>query len=169
MTGRRTTWLPLVALALWAGCSAERVERGVFHAATGYRVSVPRDGWTVVADSAAHLELRRAEPPGGMVVSATCDGAASGRSLPLLARHLTFGLAGRRTVERGPARVAGAPAERLVLRGRLDGVDVMVEAVVARDDRCVYDFLYVAPPGDFAAGQPAFRALVESFAPGGEP
>jgi hypothetical protein len=39
-----------------------------------------------------------------------------------------------------------------------------VEAVSIKDGRCVYDFLYVAPPAAFPAGQPAFRALVQSFA-----
>jgi hypothetical protein len=151
-------------LALGGACSADRVERGVFHSAKGYRVALPADDWAVVRDGEADLELRRSGPPGGIAVAASCEGARRGRSLPLLARYLTFGLAERQTLEREPALVGGEPAERLVVRGRHDGADVMVEAVVARDARCVYDFLYVAAPADFDAGRRAFRSLVESFA-----
>ncbi|HVQ77818.1 MAG TPA: hypothetical protein VMT79_20020 [Candidatus Binatia bacterium] len=161
----RWAWLLLVAVAA-AACSTARVQAGIFHSDTGYRVTLPPGGWTVVKSGDADLELRRSEPAGGIAVSATCEGAPPGRPLPLLARHLTFGLADRRTLERGPAEVGGAAAERLVLSGRVDGTEVMVEAVVTKDARCVYDFLYVASPESFEAGRPAFRALIGSFAAG---
>jgi hypothetical protein len=159
-----TGWLLIVPLALGAGCSADRIERGVFHSAKGYRVALPADGWTVVRAGEADLELVRTSPPGGIAVAATCENPPLNRSLPLLARYLTFGLAERQTLERARAQVGEEAAERLVVRGRLDGADVMVEAVVARDARCVYDFLYVAAPPDFEAGRPAFRSVVDSFA-----
>jgi hypothetical protein len=163
MIGHRLAWPLVVPLALGVACSADRVERGVFHSTKGYRVALPTDGWMVVRDGEADLELRRASPPGGMAVAATCPGPPLSRSLPLLARHLTFGLAERQTLERAPTRAGTEAAERLVVRGLRDGADVMVEAVVARDARCVYDFLYVAAPPDFDAGRPAFRSLVDSF------
>jgi hypothetical protein len=169
MAARGRAWLLAVPLALAAGCSADRIERGVFHSAKGYRVTLPPDGWTRVPGGEADLELRRSGPPGGMAIQATCQGVSRRRPLPLLARYLTFGLEERRTVERAPVRVGTDMAERLVVRGRRDGIDVMVEAVVARDDRCVYDFLYVAAPEDFDQGRPAFRSLVESFSPEGAP
>ena len=34
--------------------------------------------------------------------------------------------------------------------------------IVIKGDQCVYDFLYVASPEDFAAGREEFRAFVES-------
>jgi hypothetical protein len=163
MIRHRPAWLLVVPLALCGACSADRVERGVFHSAKGYQVVLPADGWTVVRDGEADLELRRSSPPAGMAVAATCEGSLLSRPLPLLARYLTFGLAERQTLEREPVLAGAEEAERLVVRGRRDGADVMVEAVVARDARCVYDFLYVAAPADFDAGRPAFRSLVESF------
>jgi hypothetical protein len=51
-----------------------------------------------------------------------------------------------------------------VVRGQAEGQTVTVEALVIRAEPCVHDFLYVAPSEAFAAGRPAFRALVESFA-----
>lgn len=153
----------LGALAL-AACAAPAVQDGVFRSPKGYRLRVPA-GWTVAPDGRADLTLRRPGTPGGMLADATCGGPALRRSPALLARHLTFGLTDRRDVIREPLELGGRPAARTELRGRLDGVEVAVEGVVIQGRRCVYDFLYVAPPEDFAAGRPAFRELVESLLP----
>jgi hypothetical protein len=161
-------WLLAAFVLGAAACTSDRIERGMFHSAKGYRVALPAAGWQPVAAADADLELRRADPPGGMAVSATCEPGGPRRELPLLARHLTFGLAGRRVVERAPARIGGEAAERRVLRGHLDGVEVMVEAQVTRDDRCVYDFLYVTLPEHFEAGRGDFQAVVDSFAIGSD-
>lgn len=149
---------------LLAGCTADRIERGVFHSSKGYRVTVPGDGWEVEPGGEADLRLRRARPPGGMLADATCKGNPPRRPLPLLARYLVFGLEDREVLENGSMLIAGHPAIHRVLRGRLDGSLVVVEAMVLKDERCVYDFLYVAPVDDFETGRGDFRTFVESFA-----
>lgn len=148
---------------LLVGCSTTRVEEGVFYSAKGYQVRLPQDGWRVQPGGKADLELRRATPPGGMLVDATCEGKELGRTLPVLARHLTFGLSDRVTVENTTQTVAGLQAAQTVVRGSLDGAPVAVEAFVFKGARCVHDFLYVAPVGEFEAGRRDFRVLVESF------
>jgi hypothetical protein len=50
-----------------------------------------------------------------------------------------------------------------VVRGVLDGALVEVEAFVLKGDRCVHDFLYVAPAGHLESGRREFQALVESL------
>ena len=99
-----------------------------------------------------------------MLVDATCDARAAGRPLRVLVRYLSFGLTHRSVVEEEPVTVAAREGLRQVIRGERDGTDVEVEAVSIKDSRCVYDFLYVAPPPAFAAGQAAFRAFVQSLA-----
>ena len=89
-----------------------------------------------------------------------------GRPLPVLARHLVFGLTRPVTVESDTRMVGGRPAAHRVLRGVVDGREVEVESLVVKGDRCVHDFLYVAPPEQFEAGRRDFQALVESFSPG---
>lgn len=160
---RRATALALAVVL--SGCAAAgRIENGVFYSSKGYQVQLPREGWRVEPGGRADLELRREAPPGGMMADATCDGREAGRSPGLLARHLTFGLAHRVTLESGRSVVGGRPAARTVVRGTVDGAEVTVEAVVLKGERCVYDFLYVAPAGAFEAGRGDFQALVESFA-----
>lgn len=152
-------------LLAFSGCSASRIERGVFHSPKGYRVSLPPGLWRVSSDSRADLELRHARAQAGILAHATCGGKAALRSLPVLARHLTFGLKERRVLERREASVGGWPAIRVLLQGHLDGVAVKAEAYVIKGERCVHDLVYVAPPGEFSTGQPDFQAFVRSFVP----
>ena len=158
----RATGALVVAVVL-AGCSASRIENGVFYSPKGYQVSLPGNGWAVLPGGSAELELQRKNPDGGMLADATCGGPAAGRPLAVLTRHLTFGLGHRETVETVQSEVGGRQAERTVVRGTVDGADVEVEAVVLKGQQCVYDFMYVAPAGAFESGRGDFRAFVESF------
>jgi hypothetical protein len=162
-------WVPqAVAVSfLLAGCASSstgRVENGTFNSTKGYQVRLPPVGWNVTANPDADLELRRTAPSGAMLVDASCGGARIDRSLPVLARQLTIGLTNRQTVESDTWTIGTQTAAHRVIRGRSDGADVMVEAVVLKGERCIHDFLYVAPPDDFENGRQDFRLLVESFA-----
>ena len=156
----------LLAALLLAGCGASRIENGVYHSPKGYQVSLPGQGWSVKPGGAAELELQRREPAGGMLADATCDDKTAGRPLTVLTRHLTFGLKDRVVEDGGPLTLGGRPAQRSIVRGSLDGTPLGVEAVVIKGERCVYDFLYVAPAATFETGRGDFRTFVESF--GGE-
>ena len=155
-----------LAVALSACAATGRIENGVFYSSKGYQVRLPREGWRVEAGGRADLELKRQAPPGGMLADATCDSREAGRTPELLARHLTFGLGHRDTLESAQTEVGGRQAVRTVVRGTVDGAEVTVEAVVLKGERCVYDFVYVAPAEGFEAGREDFHALVESFAGG---
>ncbi len=123
----------------------------------------PAQGWEVAAGGRGDLEVRRPGSRAGILLNATCEGKAPMRSLAVLARHLTFGIQGREVIEQGALTVAGHDALRVLLRGRLDGAPIQVEAYVVKGERCVYDLVYVAPPAEFAARAEEFRALVGSF------
>jgi len=154
----------LLASLLLASCSAGRIENGVFYSPKGYQVSLPRQGWQVKPGGAAEIELQRQDPAGGMLADATCDDNTAARPLGVLTRHLTFGLKDRVLEDGGTLTLAGHPAQRAVVRGSMDGAQVGVEAVVIKGERCVYDFLYVAPAAAFETGRGDFRTFVESFA-----
>lgn len=155
--------MALVLLGVSA-CAGGRIEGGVFYSPKGYRVTLPPAPWRASLDSRADLVLTRAESGGGILAHATCEGSPPRRSLPVLARHLTFGLEARKSLEREEITVAGRSAIRVLLEGRLDGTSVVVEAFVLKGQECVYDLIYAAPPAEFAAGREAFRRFVESFA-----
>jgi hypothetical protein len=154
----------LAVLLAGTACTADRIERGVFHSSKGYAVSLPGRDWQVASATEADLELRRTAPTAGMLADATCEGRLAGQPAPLLVRHLTFGVKRRTDVRTEDVVVKGLPGARTTLRGTLDGRDVGVDAVTLKGDRCVYDFLYVAPVDQFEAGRPEFQAFVESLA-----
>lgn len=167
---RRNLALSGLAVVLaGTACTADRIERGVFHSNKGYAVSLPGREWQVASATAADLELHRAAPTAGMLADATCEGRVPSQPAPLLVRHLTFGVKNRKDVRTEEVVVKGLPGARTTLRGTLDGGEVAVDAVSLKGDRCVYDFLYVAPVDQFEAGRSAFQAFVESLAvdPGG--
>jgi hypothetical protein len=164
MTGGWRAGASLVALLAATGCTADRIERGVFHSRKGYEVSLPGSAWQVARSSRADLELKREAPPGGMLADATCDERLAERSPERLVRHLTFGLKHRSDVHTEPVTVAGRPGARTTFRGTLDGTEVGVDAISLKGDRCVYDFLYVAPADAFDVGRADFQAFVESLA-----
>jgi hypothetical protein len=157
---------PLLVAVLVAGCSASHIENGVFYSTKGFQVSLPPQSWAVKPGGPAELELQRGDPAGGMLADATCDDKTAGRPLNVLSRHLTFGLKDRVVEDGGTLTVDGRPAQRSVVRGSLDGTAVGVEAVVIKGQRCVYDFLYVAPAASFETGRGDFRAFVDSFSGG---
>lgn len=99
----------------------------------------------------------------GILAHATCEGKPPRRPLRVLARHLIFGLEGRKLVEREEVTVGGRPGIRMLVEGRLDRTPVTVEAYVLKGEGCIYDLVYVASPTDFAAGQTEFREFVGSF------
>jgi hypothetical protein len=154
----------LAGALLVAGCAVKRIENGVYHSPKGYRVAIPKAEWTLVDDGPADLTLRHAASAAGMAVNAVCEGASARRAADVLARQLQIGLRERRVIERAGVHVAGRPASRLVVEGRLeDSARVRIESVSMTDGRCLYDFLYVAPPAVFEATRADFERFVDSF------
>src|SRR5262245_23562247 len=156
-------WAVLVSVA---ACQSSRIEGGELRSDKGYRVTLPGPAWRPDPgrrERDPDLTLTREAPRAGMLADATCDTRETERPLRLLARQLTFGLTHRSSETPEPITIGGREGLRSVTRGERDGAQVQVEAVVLKDARCVYDFLYVAPVDEFEAGRPDFRAFVESF------
>jgi hypothetical protein len=155
----------LAGVVLVFGCVVKRIENGVYHSSKGYRVTIPKVEWTLVDAGPADLTLRHQVSSAGIAVNAVCDGAALRRPAGVLARQLHIGLRDRRTIERTTVEVAGRPASRTLVEGHLEGEStrVRVESLSMTDARCLYDFLYVAPPAAFEATRGDFTTFVDSF------
>ena len=76
------------------------------------------------------------------------------------------GIRDRVEIERGDVPVNGRVASHRLLEGRMRQSEdrVRVESYTLKDDRCVYDLLFVAAPDAFEAERGDFRQFVESFA-----
>jgi hypothetical protein len=164
--GPGSAWLGVLgAVLLVSGCAVKRVENGVYHSSKGYRLAVPAAEWMPASESPADLELRHRVEPARMAVNAVCEGAAPRRATGVLARQLLIGLRDRAVIERGTMEIAGHPADRVVVDGRLEDTKerVRIETVVMKNERCVYDFMYVAPAGVFEALRLDFARFVDGF------
>ena len=155
----------LATLALVSGCAMRRIENGVYHSSKGYRVTIPKAEWTLVDEGPADLTLRHPPSAAGMAVNAVCEGAALRRPAGVLARQLQIGLRDRKVIERATTEVAGRPATRVLVEGHLaeSAATVRIESLSMKDERCLYDFLYVAPAATFEAARTDFARLVDSF------
>ncbi len=150
-----------------SGCASggPRVENGVFRVPTLFRVTVPGPDWDVATASRAELELRHRGTRAGILANVECGEELGRRDLAVLARRLFLGLREREVLENGAASIGGVPAVRAVMDAQVAGQDdrMRMEAYVAKDGRCVYDLVYVAPAATFAERRPDFQRFVESF------
>jgi len=158
--------LALGAVIAFTGCAGRRIENGVYHSDKGYRLTLPGPDWSVAADSKADLELRHQDGLAAMLANAECDDRAKSRSAGVLLGQLLIGLHDRATIEQNEVSLNGRQALHRVLDGRVaaDGAPTRIEAYVLKEQDCVYDFAYAAPPASFEAGRADFRRFVESFA-----
>jgi hypothetical protein len=149
-----------------AGCGGVRLQDGRYVVPDkGYRVGVPA-GWTRV-ESEADVALRRADISAGLMAHATCQGKPPVRPLPVLARHLRFGLRNVQELTETPTTLGGLSGTEQRFRATLDGVPVAVQAVTLRGAGCVYDLVGVVPPEGLAALAPDFERFSAGFALGG--
>jgi hypothetical protein len=150
-----------------SGCAGAvpRIENGVFRAPAAFRVTLPASGWDVAAVSGTELELRHRDGRAGILANAECGERPVRGDLGALARRLFVGLRERKVLENGTAAVNGMPAQHAVMEAQVSGRDdrVRLEAYVLKDERCVYDLVYVAPAAAFAASRAEFQRFVESF------
>ena len=158
--------LALGAVIVFTGCAGRRIENGVYHSGKGYRLTLPGAEWSVATESKADLELRHQDGLAAMLANAECDDRARSRSAGLLLAQLLIGLRDRATIEQNEVSVNGRQALHRVLDGRVsaDGAPTRIEAYVLKEESCIYDFAYAAPPASFEAWRADFRRFVESFA-----
>lgn len=145
-----------------AGCAGPALHDGVFkNDNVRYRTSPPPAPWSRInvpdgqvtyvlgstgATLSAHGECRRTDAP-----------------LRALTLHILNGFTDRRGSTEQFFTFAGREALRTALSARLDGVDLRLQIVVVKRDACVFDFVYSAPPEQFAARAGDFDHFIAGF------
>jgi hypothetical protein len=164
------TLLGITTLAV-LGCAGTRIDEGVFSSSKGYRVTIPGADWTVTDARGADLALTHKDQRAAMLVNASCGRDRSNAPLAVLARHLLTGVRDRSVIAREEVSVNGSVARHSIVEARTadTGEPVTIELYVMRDERCLYDFLYVAPPETFETRRSDFDRLVRTFTAGGSP
>ena len=150
------------------GCAGPRADlrHGVFRAQNLFRVTVPGAEWTVARATTSALELRHPATRAGILANVECGAEPARQELAVLARRLFVGLRGRDVQDNGVATLGGLPAVHAVMEAQVTGENerMRLEAYVTKDERCVYDLVYIAPAAEFATRHEDFQRFVESFA-----
>ena len=99
-----------------------------------------------------------------MLADATCEGARPAVRAPLLVRQLTYRAHASDRRANEDVVVKGPPGRPDHAAGNArDGQEGRRGRGVPKGDRCVYDFLYVAPVDQFEAGRAEFQAFVRAW------
>lgn len=155
--------LVLPALLATTGCHRVRFEDSVFSKKqVSYRIGELPSSWHRVFVEGNDLAFSEQDTGRALAVNSTCEGHDD-PPLQVLTRHLLMGFTARQEVSQQLIPLDGREALRSRHLAKLDGVPVELELVVLKKDGCVFDFTYVAPPGQAEARMPDFDALLAGF------
>lgn len=155
----------VAAIAVLAtACASGTIRDGAYvNEAKGFAVELPSVGWTADTHGEPDLLLRHADRDAGISIHATCRGIPPERPPEIVSRHLFFGIRGKRVL-RQEGRAALAPESLdVILRGELDGRELLLHGYSLLSPRCIYDLVLFAAPEAFATTNVEFEALVRSF------
>ncbi|WP_224372902.1 hypothetical protein [Hyalangium versicolor] len=155
--------LALTGLLATTGCRRVRFEDSVFtKKQVSYKVGELPNYWHRVFVEGNDLAFSEQDTGRALSINSTCEGHDD-PPLPVLIRHLLMGFTDRQEVSQQLVPLDGREAMRSRHTAKLDGVPVDLELVVLKKDGCVFDFTYVAPPGQAEARMPDFDALLAGF------
>lgn len=151
----------LAALTLLAATScghAQSFDEGVYRRdGLAVRVGPVPPGWRRIEVAGADLAFRDDERSGSALFNVRCGQRDDDAPLTALTEHLIMGTTEREFDAQDTVPFDGREALHTLLRAKLDGVPMQYDIYVMKKDGCLYDLVYVAPPGRFAAGAADFE------------
>jgi len=128
-----------------------------------YTVPAPSGDWVKVKPGGADKAWFHRDLSATIYFDSNCKERFEDGSLSDLLTHLTFGLTQNDPIREESMTLDGRDALLRVYDGQIDGVGVQVGAVVTKKNMCLYDGLYIAPPGSFEDGWGSFVEVVSGF------
>jgi hypothetical protein len=133
------------------------------HGEVAFRVGPMPKGWRRIKVSDASLSFRDDAHDGSVLVNARCGALDQDTPLPSLTAHLMIGTTEKDVGSQEVEPFDNREALHTKMTAKLDGVPRAFDIYVLKKDGCVYDFVYVAPPGDFEGGMGDFEVFVKGF------
>ncbi len=162
---RASRALATIAFAAWAAllgtasCGhAQSFDEGVLRkGGLTVRVGPVPGEWRRIQVDGADLAFRDDERSGSALFNVRCGQRDDDAPLTALTAHLIMGTTEREFDAQDTVPFDGREALHTLLRAKLDGVPMQYDIYVMKKDGCLYDLVYVAPPGRFAAGAADFE------------
>jgi hypothetical protein len=159
----RLALIMLLALPALVGCRRVSFEDSVFSKKDiSYSVGDLPEHWRRVFVKDSDLTFSEVGTGRAFSVNSTCEGHDD-PPLPVLTRHLLMGFTERQEQAQRLIVLDGREALRSRYLAKLDGVPVELELVVLKKNGCVFDFTYVAPPGEVEPRLADFETLLAGF------
>lgn len=159
----RWMWIPAVGVFLTA-CAAGRIRGGEYvNEAKGFMVPLPPSGWNVETGKGPDLLLRHEVRHAGISIHATCGGIPPDRPVEIASRHLLFGVRGKQVLREQRHVAPRHEALEVLLRGELDGRQLLLHGYTVKGLGCLYDLVLFAAPEDYPAVSGEFEVLVRGF------
>jgi hypothetical protein len=159
----RLTLIMLLALAALTGCRRVSFEDSVFSKKdVSYSIGELPSHWSRVHVKDGDLAFSEQGTGRALSINSTCEGHDD-PPLPVLTRHLLMGFTERQEQAQRVIVLDGREALRSRYLAKLDGVPVELELVVLKKNGCVFDFTYVAPPGEVEPRLADFDTLLAGF------
>lgn len=153
-----------LALAALSACGAPAFDGTVYRGEDlAFRIPPAPPGWERLAVSDAAVAYRDKAHGATIAVNGRCQGEDD---VPLVAltKHLFLTFTDQEVLKQEVVPFDGREAMHTVLSAKLDGVPKRFDVWVLKKNGCVYDLLFIADPGRFDAGAPAFERMVRGFA-----
>ena len=140
-----------------------RWERGpVKHEAT-YSFGMPGDGWRPLDQKGTQVAWFNAELDAVIVLDSQCEEHGDS-ALEQFTDHLRIDFRTWEVKSQEVVKIAGRDGLHTVVVASIDGgVQTQLELYVTKKNGCLFDLEYIAPPGNFVAGQAAFARVVAGF------
>ena len=128
-----------------------------------YRLDALERPWTTVDPGGADFAWWHRETGATIYSDSNCEKGFSDSSLERLASAQSAAIDDAQQVSLKEHRLAERGALTAVYRGQVDGVPVLVTTTVLKKDRCIYDFVMVAPVSADGSLAADYDSLVASF------
>ncbi|HEY4103288.1 MAG TPA: hypothetical protein VGM44_05325 [Polyangiaceae bacterium] len=160
---RLVSWI-LVGSALCFGCASTSFDGRIYHSGEmHFRVGQIPNSWRSIDDDAL-LSFR--DDPANATVALNGRCGVDGDDVPLasLTQHLFLEFTDRDVTSQKTLSLDGREAMRTEIDAALDGVKKHYVVYVLKKNGCVYDFMYIAPPGSDSSALAQFDGFVQGFA-----
>jgi hypothetical protein len=129
-----------------------------------YKVGALSGDWLRILRGNALIAFRNNDLKSTISTDAFCDQAFDDAPLSMLTKHLFAGLQDVKVLKEQSFNLDNRGALRTLFKGSLDGVEVMIDAVVIKKDWCLFDFYLVSPSAKYAEAAPPFTEFFQGFA-----
>lgn len=144
-------------LCMITGCRKQqvRLER--------YTIDHPTGEWRDVKSGSADYAWYNATIGATIYVDSNCDQRFEDRPLRDSVNSMTAGIRTKDEPIERALFLDGREAVMLQTKGNLDGVDVQMAVVVLSKNQCLFDFVYITRPENFAKGFSDFHQMLHTF------